>query len=257
MALKINDLILTDVWEIALFSLIDGKPIAMLKNCNEVSLNNSSTKTEITAGRGARVIATLNGQSKLDLNVSSATFDLNLLALQAGDKDGIYKTSAVVPVFEKIVIDDTGKATLKGTPLDDEDITVLLDNGTALIEGATASATEFSVVAKALTFDASLKGLTGTAFYKKTQGEAVEISLDSEAKINYVSLIAQATFQDSCSKLDYLGYVVMPYAGVDRNFLMQATKGGGESVQDCIFSAIGSCGHTELGKIYIYDENAV
>lgn len=256
MPLKINDLILTDVFEVAGFDTITSKPIFLLRNCNDSELNSSSTTTKITAGRGAKVIAQISGQSELNLTINSATFDLNLLALQAGDKEGLYKTGAsiIVPVFEKITIGSDSNATLKGTPVVDVEVTVLLDNGLALVEGDVASATEFSVTGSELTFDASSKNLSGTVFYYKTVTEAIEINLDAQAEISYVSILAECVFQDTCSGLNYLGYISIPRAGVDRNFAMAATKGGGESVHSVIFSAIAMCQNTELGKIYIYDE---
>lgn len=253
MPLKINNLICTDVWEVALFTL-EGVPLAILDYLNNTELSSSSTTTEITAGRGAKTIAVLSGENKLSLNIESGVFDLNVMSLQSGDTDGIYKTSAIVPVFEKFTI-GTGKTiNLKNTPSVDEDISILLDNGVPLVQD-----TDFTVLAKVVTItgkDVEI-GMSGTIFYRKTANESIEITIDSASKIQYVTAISQATFEDTCQGEQYLGYIVMPRVAVDKNFQLASQKGSGESVHNIVLNAVASCGATELGTIVIYDENEV
>lgn len=258
MAFKASDLILLDVWEVALFDPQTGKPLALLKNCNNTELVFSSTSTKITGGRGAKVLAIKSGEEDLVLNVESATFDLNLLQLQAGDKDGLYKTSAIVPVFEKIVIPSSTTYTvdLKNTPSEDATVSVLLDDGTALVEADAVGADAFTVTMKKLTFDASCAGKTGTVFYEKTIGESIEININSGTNIKYVTVKAFGMWENTCDKLSYIGYVVIPYAGIEKSFSIAASKGStGDTVQNAIFNSVSVCGNSELGRIVIYDEN--
>lgn len=258
MAFKASDLILSDVWEVALFDIQTGKPLALLKNCNSTELVFSSTTTKITGGRGAKVLAVRSGEEDLVLNVESATFDLNLLRLQAGDKDGLYKTSASVPVFEQFTIPSASSytVTLKYTPSEDEMVTVLLDDGTPLIEGETAGVGEFSLAGNVLTFDASCAGKTGTVFYEKISGESIEININTGTGIQKVTVKAFGMWQNTCDGLNYVGYLIIPMAAVDKNFTIAASKGSdGEAVHNVVFNALSTCGDSELAKIVIYDQN--
>jgi len=263
MALNLNNLIMTDVWNIAGLDITTGKPLFYLVNCNNTEFASTSSTVEITGGKGARVLASIVSEIKASLTVESATFDLNLLSLQAGDKDGIYKTSAIVPYSEKILIDDTGKATLKSTPSALDFVSVMLDNGQPLVEAEgevpAASATEFTIADKVLTFDAAYQNMTGTAFYRTTVADAVDITVDSGSQIEYATIIAEATFQDSCKGLNYLGRIEIPKAGIDKNFTMSANKApsDGGSVQNVIFNASASCQDTVLARIFIYDAESL
>lgn len=255
MALKLSDLIIRDVWNVTGFDTVTGRPLFNLKNCNTTSFTSSADKVEITGGRGSPVLAVFTSEVKASLSVESATFDLNLLALQAGDSDGIYGTNVSVPISEKIIITDTLEhtATLKNTPSTNDIVSIILDDGTALVESDTVSATTFTVADKNLTFDASHKGKSGTAFYETIATDAVEITFDSTAPIEYCTLKVEITAQNQCDGLNYLGYIIMPRASIDKNFSIEAAKAGDGAVQNAVFDAVKTCGNTSLAKIVIYD----
>jgi len=263
MPLNLGNLLVTDVWSVFGFDVNTGKPLFSLVNCNNTEFVHSSDSVEITGGKGGKTIAVLTSNNKAVLNVESSTFDLNLMSLQAGDKDGIYTQSAIVPYSQKITISDLSKASLAYTPAADEFVSVMLDNGVALIESTAeipaVSITEFTVTAKELTFDASYKNLTGTAFYSVSVADAAEILIDSASQIQYATIKAEATFQNQCDGLNYLGYIIIPKAGIDKNFTISANKSpsDGGSVHNAIFKSAATCSETNLAKIVIYDANSL
>ena len=262
MAFKLGNLLVTEVWNVAGFNIKTGKPLFYLVNCNNTEFSYTSDAVEITGGRGGKVIGVISSNSKAVLNIENATFDLNLMSLQAGDEN-IYGTSVIAPYSEKITIDDTGKATLSYTPSADEFVSVMLDNGIALEESTkevpAASATEFTISAKQLTFDATYKNLTGTVFYSVSVAEAAEILIDSASQIQYATIRAEATFQNQCDGLNYLGYIVIPRSSISKGFTIAANKSpsDGGSVHNATFNGTATCGETNLAKIVIYDANTL
>lgn len=260
MPLKLNDLIITDVWSVAGFDIVSGKPLFNLINCDNTTFDSPSTKSEITGGKGAKVLAVVASEKKATLTVESATFDLNLLALQTGDENSIYGTSVSVPTSEKITIsnDITYTSTILHTPSADCIVGVMLDDGTPLVEGDTVSATEFTVADKTLTFDETHKGKTGTVFYETSAPEAVDITIDANAKIKYATIKAEISLQNQCDGLNYLGSIIMPRASIDQTFSIATTKTASDNaIHNAVFDAVSSCGNSKLARIVIYDANSL
>lgn len=256
MALKFSDLILRDVWSIAGFDIQTGKPLFNLTNCNNTTFTAESTKVEITGGRGAPVLAVFSSDTRVSLNVESATFDLNLLALQAGDAGSVYESNVVVPFKEEIVIPSgaTPEVTLKHTPAADGDaVSIILKDGTPLIEGTVATTTTFTISDNKLTFSPEHAGKSGVVFYDIIVNEAVDITFDAKSQIKYCTIKAEVTAVNQCDGLQYLGYIIIPRAGVDKNFTIEASKNGEGAVHNIVFDAIQTCGNSELARFVIYD----
>lgn len=255
MALKLRDLIIKDVWNVAGFDVTTQKPLFNLVHCNNTELAVTANKTEITGGRGAPVLAVFQSEVKAELSVESATFDLGLLALQTGDTDGIFGQNVSVPYTEKITIDPSGKATLQHTPSIEYIMSVILDDGTVLVESPDENGpteTSFTVASKNLTFTEDYAGLTGSVFYETIATDTIDIVIDTKAPIRYCTIKAEITAENQCDGLNYMGYIIIPRASVSKDFTI-ASSSTDAAVQEAVFSAVQTCGNTELARIVIYD----
>jgi len=253
--LKLSDVIIKDVWKVSFFDLENGKLLANLVNNNNVEWVVDSPTTKVTGGR--KTLALFSGVTASQLNIESATYDLNLLAMQMGDET-VFEI-ANVPVNHEITIDgaSTYKANLNYTPTDDCLITVRLDDGTVLVEGTVASETEFSVNSKALTFTAAYAGKRGEVFYETlATKEVAKMSLKTDSPIKYAKVVAELSCLNQCDKKNYMGVLIFPVGAVNKSFNMSSSDGDAASTHNITIEAVSSCNSKDLAELIIWGEDS-
>lgn len=193
-----NDLFVVSVAEVALFDPSTDVLIGVAKANTDTSITSSIDTNEIRAGKGNEKVYEYKHSRVVDLAMTSAAFEYQLLALQTGN--AIQTGSEDLYQFgECVVLDETGAGTLVKSAVND--VVFARHNGT------TYSATPSGVDNKDVTF-AALAGETIEVYYQSSIPNVEKISITGAGIPKIVKAVLNADIGDNTGIIGKLQIII-------------------------------------------------
>lgn len=238
MAINPNELVIDRVRSLSFSDLTDGTVLLRLTSIEDPSLETTSTGEEVVDAIGA-LITTLYRAKRGKFSGSNSLFSLDLTAAQFGSTKQVASAGSAitVPADEILTISDT-TATLSHVPVGTASAEVKYiyalntdgSIGKKYAVAATASATEFSIVAATKTITVPT-GLTGNIYveYNYSSESAVKVANNTDGFPVDGKLVANVIFRNKCnSNIVYAGKIIAAKAKLNPESINLALKSDGK-----------------------------
>lgn len=249
-----NNLIINRVSRAILEDKTTGEMVLHCLEVKDASLEISGEQVYATGSVGQR-IAAFERSKEAQITMSSALFDMNLVAAQAGaDKIVADETNKIIAPKIEVIIAADGKATLSADPITGSLTHIYSINNDDSTKktyklGAVESATEFTLTGKEITLPTDAFA-DGDRIFVKYETEVTEgVSITNVAKNTARSgrFTVEVYFADSCDQnIEYKGYVIFPNAKLTNESTIEFDT---EQAQAFTFEALQDYCDTEK-KLY-------
>jgi|GEM_PF-6509079 len=238
---------------------------AELKKLKESTFTNGQETVFLSGGQGHTRQMSFDYGKTAEVSGSSAVIQGDLLSLQVGSDVEDLTNTTEYKHFETLTINSDAATTTytpTGTVAAEIGHVWILDQygtrTTELTQAAAASATEFSLSAKVISFNASdyADGTKVLVGYFPTVSEAKAISNES-GNFSYSGLIyMDARFKD-CNDQTIFGQIMFPVGKISGAFEWSLSSDGEAATHNFTVTALESCTDTKLWRILWFDNSNI
>lgn len=247
-----------DAGEATFFSLSTLDAIVTLPSLKTSGVETTGETVYSRGGRGNAKLVGFSSNREAMIKLQDAIFDNNALAMLTGNAitTGVHKVD-----IHEIITTTSDKASIINTPVGALINVFLVNadgtNGTEYTLGTPATnPTEFSIVAKELTFGAAT--VDGTKFrvyyYANTDATAKTMKVSSDMFGGSFKVVIDVLVVDEYTKEAFQGQLIIPNAKFEDSFNLNLAADGDPAVLDLSLECLKSPTSTTMWEMVIYDD---
>lgn len=190
-----------------------------LQYLSDINISDTTAKAQLRGGLNNPVLMTIEGDRDVQLTANNSTLGMDQLSLMLGNK--VVVKTVMTPKDEKMVAISGTTATLSGTPVLSENVTVFLSNANGedvqkLTKVASApTAGQFSIATNVITVAGGVTGVLNCYYFESVEAEQLSASASGTG---IYKAYAKCLLQSISNKRLYAGDIVMNNVTLTKDF---------------------------------------